>query len=85
MTNVKVEVQVPKELNDVRLAIVQLIKDVKAGHNASQILANLGLFLEAINGLANIPAEVKAELQGSLELAGLFAADVVGALLAPQV
>ncbi len=84
MTNVKVEVQVPKELNDVRLAIVQLIKDVKAGKNASQILANLGLFLEAVNGIANIPMEVQTELQGSLELAGLFAADVVGALLTPQ-
>jgi hypothetical protein len=85
MTDVKIELQVPKELNDVRVALVQLVKDVRAGHSVAQILANLGVFLEAVNGISEIPDEVKNELQGSLEVGALFASDVIGALLTPQI
>lgn len=85
MTDVKIELQVPKELNDVRVALVQLVKDVRAGHSVAQILANLGIFLEAVNGIAQIPEEIKTELQGSLEVGALFASDVIGALLTPQI
>lgn len=85
MSDVQLTVNVPKELNDVRVALVQLIKDVRAGHSPAQIMGNLGLFLAAIDGIGKIPEEIKTELVQSLQLAGLFAADVMGALLTPQV
>ena len=84
MSEVQLTVTVPKEVNDLRTALVTVIQDVKAGQNLVQMLSNLSVFVTAIAGVTAIPDDVKSDLTGSLQVAGLFAADVVGVLLAPK-
>lgn len=84
MNEVQITVNVPKEVNEMRIALVTVIKDVKQGKSLVEMLSNLSLFVTAIAGVEQIPAEFKADLTGSLQVAGLFAADVVGVLLAPK-
>lgn len=81
-TLVPVTVQVPKELNDVRVALVELIKDVKAKKDVGLIAAeNLSLLLQAIAGADQIPDEVKSELQKSTVAMGLMGGEIVGAIV----
>jgi len=82
MDKVKIELEVPKEINEVRVAVVELLKDLIAGKDAGQILAeNLKTLSDAVTDVDKLPVEVKEDLVGSLQVAGLFGAGVVAALL----
>lgn len=81
-TLVDVTVKVPKEFNDVRVALVELVKDVKAGKDVGTIAAeNLPTLLAAIAGADQIPTEFREELAKSTAAAGLLGGEVVGAFL----
>ena len=82
-------VELPKELNDIRIAIVALVKAVKeAGKDGFQVGTDIPAIVmaaykplaDAINGASSIPAEMKESLSGSIKVAGLMGADIVEAL-----
>lgn len=80
--SVKVEVEVPKELNDVRVAVVSVVADIKAGKPLLEVAGgNLQKLNDAISGADKIPDELKAELAGSIALAGLMGGEVLAELL----
>lgn len=79
---ISVSVQVPKELNDVRVALLGVIESVKAGKDAAQIiLGNLEKLSEAIKNAQAIPDEFKANLKESAALSGLLGGEILGSLL----
>lgn len=78
---VPVTIQAPKELNDVRVALIQVVKDLKAGKSMSAILMNLSTFMEAIQGVDKIPTEAKEEMSKSVELAGLMGGQLLSVLM----
>lgn len=78
---VDVTISVPKELNDVRILIVELVKDLKAGKDFTAISAeNLGNLMTALQGVDVIPDEVKGP--GVAHLVGLLAGDLGEVFLA---
>lgn len=82
---VDVQIKAPKELNDVRVALVGLIEDLKAKKSLEQIAAgNLFKLSEAVGGIDKIPAEFQEELAKSMAVTGLLGGQVAGALLAPS-
>ena len=81
-TLVDVTFQAPKELNDVRVALVELVQLLKDKKDLTAILGKLSLFMAAVDGLAAIPQEFKEELKKSLESAGYFGGQLMGVLLA---
>jgi hypothetical protein len=83
---VQVQVGVPKEMNDVKVALVSVIHDVKAGKPIAEIAAgNFPKLVDALNGVDQLDDAAKEKLQESLNCAALFGAEVAGALLAPKV
>ena len=80
-----VSVKCPKELNDVRKAIVGIVEDVKAGKDLVLIAGeNLQALSDAIAGLEKIPGEVKDALPESVSRMGLMAGELVGILAGPR-
>lgn len=83
MELVDVSYKAPKELNDVRVALVAVIEDLKAGKDLLTVGAeNLALLSTAVAGVGNLPAEVKAELKESSECIGHMVGEIAGVLLA---
>lgn len=82
MELVKLEVSVPKELNDVRLFVVELLKDIKAGKDRGAILAeNMPNLFVAVEGVSTMSEEVKQESAKSAVLAGLMGGEIIGVFL----
>jgi hypothetical protein len=83
---VDVTYKAPKELNDVRLALVKLVEGVKAGKDVSQLAAeNLGPVMQAVAGIDQLPEEYKQQLRASLETTGHLGGSLAGVLLSPAV
>lgn len=81
-TLVDVTVKVPKELNDVRVALVALITDIKQGKPFAVVaVETFPLLLAAVTGAQALGDEVKAEMQKSSALIGLMGGELVGALV----
>lgn len=79
---VSVNVQVPKELNDVKIALVTVLGHIAQGDAAFQaVLSSLGQLNEAVNNWQQIPIEVKEALGASVACAGLIGAGVIDALV----
>jgi len=79
MALVKVELEVPKEMNDIRLFIAQLLLDIKAKKPVTEIMAgSLGGLMAAIEGWDQLDEEAK--LKEAFNLYGLLAADIAKAL-----
>lgn len=79
---VSVTVQVPKELNDVRLALVSLLSDLKAKKDMTSIIGgNLKLLSDAIDNINQLDDEFRGKLKESLTGCGLTVGEVMGALL----
>ncbi len=81
-TLIPVTLQAPKELNDVRIALVDLISMIKAKKGVTEILGKLSEFMAAVDGASNIPTEFKDELKASVETVGYMGGQLVGVLLA---
>lgn len=85
MALVQVSVSVPKELSEVANLIVELVKDVKAGKDISKIgEENLSNLLKAIEGVDQIPQEVKDNVGESAVCAGLLGGQVIAELVKPK-
>lgn len=78
----KIELQVPKELNDVRVALLGVIQSIVDKKDpATIILGNLEKLSEAIKNVQAIPDEFRAQLKESLALSGLLGGELLGLLL----
>lgn len=83
MEKVKLELSVPKELNEACEAVVAIIKAIKAKKSIAEIATDvLPKAYAAIDGVDKIPGEVKEDLKGTIQLGGLLAADIVSVLVA---
>lgn len=89
MTKVTETVEVSKELNDVRKALVKVVKSSKEavadGFQAGQDIPAIAMasyqeLLEALKGLNDVPAEFKEDLGASVRCAGLLAGDLTEVL-----
>jgi len=86
MSLVSETVQVPKELNDVRKALVQVVKSAKeASKDGFQpgkdipaiVMDSYKALAEALEGMTAIPLEVKENVGESVYCAGLLGGDLV--------
>lgn len=80
-TLIDVSVKAPKELNDVRIALIDLVQLLKDGKGLADILGKLSEFTAAINGAQAIPTELKEELKASVATIGLLGGELAGVLL----
>lgn len=79
MELVKVEVEVPKEMLDVKNFLVGLVKDIKAKKSIVEISAgSLPALMTAFDGFDKLSEEAKAAQ--SYDLYALLAADIAKAL-----
>lgn len=75
-------IKCPKELNDVRKALVGIVEDVKAKKDLVVIAGeNLQALSDAIAGLEKVGEEFKDALPESLLCLGLLTSEVAGILL----
>lgn len=75
-------IEVTKELDDVLLAVVALIKDVKEKKQLTQILTeSIPAIIAAVDGVDQIDDELKAHQIEFMRTAGLRVGDIVGAFL----
>lgn len=81
MALVKIELEVPKEMNDVKEFLVKLVQDIKAKKPIAEMVAgSLGGLITAVEGYDQIDDEAK--LKEAYNLYGLLAADLAKALSA---
>jgi hypothetical protein len=79
MDLVKKEVSVPKELNEVGVFIVELLKDIKAKKGVTLIIGeNLTNLMTAVEGFDKLGDEVKSV--ESYDFYALLASDIAKAL-----
>lgn len=79
---VELKLQVPKELNDVRVLLIELVKDLKDKKDLATVAAeNLLNLSTAVAGLTDIPTEFAQEKQKTAQLAGLMGGELLGALI----
>jgi hypothetical protein len=72
---VAVTVQVPKEMNDVKNLVVELIRDIKAKKTPGELVAeNIPGLMSAMDGMDKLGAE--AQDAAAYDLAALLAADI---------
>jgi hypothetical protein len=82
---VNVNLSVPKELNDVRVALLAVVSDLLAGKDAAAVvLGNIQNLSEAIGNAQAIPEEFKQNLKESAALSGLMGGELIGLVLAPK-
>jgi len=90
MSKVTETVEVPKELNEVRKALVKVIQvskeALKDGFQPGQDLPTIAIssyqdLILALQGFNEIPAEVKTDLGSSVKCIGLMAGDLVEVLV----
>lgn len=76
---VAVTIQVPKEMNDVKVLVVELIKDIKAKKSPGELVAeNIPGLMAAMDGMDKLGAE--AQDAAAYDLAGLLAAELAKVL-----
>lgn len=81
----EVKMSVPKELNDLRVALVELVRDIKAGKDLATLSAeNLGNVMSAVGGIEKVPDAVREELGKSMALGGLFAGELLSVFVAEK-
>jgi hypothetical protein len=79
MNLVKVEIDVPKEMLDVKTFLVELVADIKAKKNVGAIASeNLPNLVAAIDGFSALGEEAKSEQANNLY--GLLVADLIKVL-----
>lgn len=79
MEVVKKEIEVPKELNEVAVFVVELLKDIMAKKDIAAISAeNLPNLMAAVNGFEAMKEELKDEKV--FDLAALMVSDIVKVL-----
>lgn len=77
---VNLSIDVPKEMNDVRIALVELIEDIKAGKSITDIAAeNLPNVMKAVEGFDQLDDEAKTEQ--AYDCYGLTASGIAKALM----
>jgi len=80
-----VAVKCPKELNDIRKAVVGIVKDIKAKKDLVSIAGgNLQALSDAIAGLEQLDDELKEALPEAVACLGVMAGEIVGALAKPK-
>lgn len=80
---VKQELSIPKELHDIKVAIVELIKDIKDKKEMGLIVGeNLPLIMSAIQGYEKLGEELKSEFAPNA--AAVLAAEIAAVLLAKK-
>lgn len=79
MALVEVKLNVPKEMNDIRLFLVQLVVDLKAKKPMAELIAgSLAGLMAAVEGYEQLGDEAK--LAEAYNLYALLAADIAKAL-----
>lgn len=79
MALVKIELEVPKEMNDIRVFLVQVISDLKAKKPIAEVIAgSLGGLMAAVEGYDQLDEEAK--LAEAYNLYALLASDIAKAL-----
>jgi hypothetical protein len=79
MANVKIELEVPKEMDDVRKFLVQLVADIKNKKPIAELVAgSLPGLIAAVDGYDQIDDEAKTK--EAYNLYGLLASDIAKAL-----
>jgi hypothetical protein len=79
MALVELKIEVPKEMNDIRVFLVQLISDIKAKKPTTEIIAgSLGGLMASIEGFDQLDEEAK--MKEAYNLYGILAADIAKAL-----
>lgn len=82
---VDVTFKAPKEMNDVRLALVSLVEKLASGETIGQaVMEDLGALQTAAVGVMALPEEAKTKVRESAGLVGFMAGDLAGLLLAPK-
>lgn len=86
---VEESVKVPKELNEVRLAVRSLVTSIKSAKAdgldlavdiPAVVMASYKDVVKAIEDVDKVPAEVREALSESVVCAGMLGADVLAAL-----
>ncbi len=78
----KKEVEYSKEIDDVLVLVVELVKDIKAKKGAAELASeNLVHLMDAVAGADQIPAEAKASLPVALQTAGYRSGELAAALI----
>lgn len=79
----KKEVEYAKEIGDVMVLIVELVKDVKAKKAMSELMSeNLPHLINAIGGVDQVPAEIAEHKVVALQTVGLHIGELAAAILA---
>ena len=78
----KREVEFAKEIDDVGVLLVQIVRDAKAGKSAMEIASgSVGNLLNALTGVDQLPAEVKANRKVALQTIGFRTGELTDAIL----
>lgn len=80
MSQAQVQVQVEQEVADAIDAIISLVAAIKA--KKVDLATELSVAIRLVNKLPQIPADLKADLPGSLNAAALGAVKLVQVLMA---
>lgn len=82
MSEAMISVSVPKELNDVLVAIENLVVSVKAGTPLATLAAQeLPVIISLVGELGAIPGDITADVGGTIDAALLFARKIAFTLL----
>lgn len=74
---IKKEVMVPKELQEVLNCLKTIVNAVKLGLPVTEIVANaIPPFLVAVEGVQNVPTEIKEHMKASVDAGLLFGNEV---------
>jgi len=82
---IEVKVQIAKETNDIFVAMIKLLKDMKAGKNILEILT--GSFKElsdAVEGADDIDNEIAENIEAVMKTLGLGLGSLGGVMLAKK-
>ena len=81
MEMVQESVNLPVELNQVRVAVVKIVKNIASGQNAvSAVLGSLSELEAAVANFQQIPVEVKTDPSDSMTVGALMIRDILAAL-----
>ncbi len=79
MALVKLELEVPKEMNDIRLFVVKLVADLKAKKPITEVIGGaLAGLMTAIEGFDQLDEEAK--MKEAYNLYAMLAADIAAVL-----
>lgn len=81
METVDISFKAPKELADVRAALMGVIKGIQDKKNILVVAAeNLVALQQALTGLEKVGGDFQADLKASAELAGFMGGELIGVL-----